>query len=66
MDQLVLQYQREAESRVQALRRIELCLFGLTLLVLAAEGLWVFRPVVRRVSETISESTRAQGALRHS
>jgi PAS domain S-box-containing protein len=66
MDRIVLQYQHEAERKVRALKVIELCLFSLTLVVLTAEGLLVFRPAVRRVAHTIAELTRVQLELRKS
>ncbi len=53
MDQIVFGYDHEAKARVTQLRRIELLLGGFTLLVLAVEGLLVFRPAVRKLRDTI-------------
>ncbi len=64
MHRIVGQYQREAEARVVALRRVELALLLATLLVLLVEGLLVFRPAVRRNLESLREAERAQAALR--
>jgi len=49
MDQIVSQYQREAEGRVSSLRNTELLLLGITLIVLLVEGSFVFRPTARKL-----------------
>jgi signal transduction histidine kinase len=49
MDRIVFQYNREAHDRVARLRLIERLLLAVTLLVLAAEGWFVFRPAVARL-----------------
>lgn len=59
MDHIVSQYQREAEGRVAWLKSIELTLLGLTLLVLLLEGLFIFRPAVRRLAQTIVDLVQA-------
>jgi nitrate/nitrite-specific signal transduction histidine kinase len=55
MDEIVTQYQREAEQHVARLKLIELILLSLTLLVLLLEGLFVFRPAVGQLRQTLSD-----------
>jgi nitrate/nitrite-specific signal transduction histidine kinase len=59
MDHIVSQYQREAEEHVAQLKYIEFTLLGLTLLVLLLEGLFVFRPAVQRLRQTIADLIQA-------
>lgn len=51
MDATVASYEREARDRVVALRRTELALLAILLLVLGFEGWFVLRPAVRAVDE---------------
>ena len=55
MNQIVSQYQTEAEARVATLRTTELILFGTTLTVLFLEGSFVFRPTAYKLNQTIAE-----------
>jgi len=55
MNQIVSQYQTEAEGRVTTLRTIELILLGITLIVLSLEGSFVFRPAAHQLNQTIAE-----------
>lgn len=59
MDQIVTQYQQEAEEHVIRQRYIEFTLLGLTLLVLFLEGFFVFRPAVQRLRQTIADLLQA-------
>ena len=70
MDAVVFQYDAEAAAAILRLRAIEGALLVLTLVVLLAEGLWVFRPVVARVREALvrlgttnAELSRTNAAL---
>jgi diguanylate cyclase (GGDEF)-like protein len=47
MEAVVFQYQREAETRVQSLARLEFGLLSVGLLLLLAEAMFLFRPAVR-------------------
>ncbi|WP_442485014.1 ATP-binding protein [Aeoliella sp. SH292] len=58
MDRIVSQYVFEAEAKVRWLRRLEILLLVLTLGVLVAEGLIVFRPAVRRIEQTVARLAR--------
>lgn len=53
MDNIVSQYVIEAERKVVRLRRLESAILALTLGVLVAEGLLVFRPAVQRIDQTV-------------
>ncbi len=60
MDAVVSQYVVEAERRVERLRLFERGILGLTLAVLLAEGLLIFRPAVRHITETTEGLQRAR------
>ncbi len=63
MDQIVLQYQHEAEGRITMLRIIELTILGVLLVVLLLEGLLIFRPTERRLNRTIREMTELESSI---
>lgn len=51
MDRIVFQYDREARAHVDRLKYMERMLLALTLVVLAAEGWYVFRPAVTSLND---------------
>ena len=53
MDAIVSQYQAEAETQVNRLRRMEVFLLAVTLMVLLLEAWFVFRPAVHKLRQTI-------------
>ena len=63
MDAIVMLYEQEAHARVISLRRGELALLVLALVVLALEGLFVFRPAVRGLRAYLAERDEALRAL---
>jgi len=63
MNQIVTQYQVEADGRVSSLRATELFLMTITLVVLAIEGSFVFRPTTRKLQQTIQEIMALQEAI---
>jgi Type IV pili methyl-accepting chemotaxis transducer N-term len=63
MNKIVTQYQQEAEGRVSSLRVTELFLMLFTLIVLAIEGSFVFRPTTRKLQQTIQEIMALQEAI---
>ena len=63
MNQIVTQYQLEADGRVSSLRTTELILLGITLTVLIAEGSFVFRPTAQKLQQTIAEIMALQRAI---
>ncbi|WP_146587613.1 ATP-binding protein [Posidoniimonas polymericola] len=64
MDAIVSQYVLEAEEKVARLRSLEAGILMLTLAVLAAEGLIVFRPAVRQIERTLNRLSRTSRRLR--
>jgi len=63
MDQIVYYYDREAESRVASLKRVERSLLLITLIVLLFEGLFVFRPAVRQIQRMVKRLRENADAL---
>ena len=63
MDAIVMLYEQEARARVISLRRAELALLVVALVVLALEGLLVFRPAVRGLRAYLAERDEALRAL---
>ncbi len=53
MDKIVAQYGAEAKAKVDRLRRIEQILLIITIIVLLLEALFVFRPAVYKLRQTI-------------
>jgi hypothetical protein len=63
MNNIVTQYQVEAEGRISSLRATELVLMMVTLAVLVIEASFVFRPTTRKLEETIKEIVALQEAI---
>src|SRR5215475_14159015 len=63
MDRIVAAYEREAQQRIIGLRRLELILLALALLVLGLEGVFVFRPAVSRLRSQLAERALVQRTL---
>lgn len=55
MDEIVNQYDLEAEEKVVWLRKLEVTLMGLTLLILFGELLFIFWPAAKSVKATLSD-----------
>lgn len=53
MNQIVFQYDQEAKAKVTSLSRIEGWLLVFTLGILLIEGLFIFRPAVRKLAQTV-------------
>lgn len=64
MDDIVSQYVVEAEAKVARLQSLEAGILVLTLAVLAAEGLIIFRPAVRQIERTLDRLSRTSRRLR--
>ena len=60
MNKIVYQYGDEARAKVLLLKKIEFILFVLTILILVAEGIFIFRPVTIKIKEIISELIDAE------
>ena len=55
MNEIVFQYDREARAKVEVVRKFELCLMVVTLIVLVMEAFYIFRPAERQIREKIKE-----------
>lgn len=55
MDKIVFQYDQEARQKVSTLSRLEFVLLGITILVIALEIAFIFRPTALQVSQTINQ-----------
>ena len=60
MNRIVYQYDKEARDKVIWLKQIEYILFVLTIVILIIEGLFIFRPVSRKIKETIEDLMDAE------
>ncbi len=60
MNQIVFQYDAEAQKKVQQTIQIQNLLFLVALLLLFAEGLFVFRPAVNQLQVYIEEKAKSQ------
>ena len=55
MDQIVFEYDKEANAKVEQLRKIEIGLLTFSLLIIAIELIFIFRPIARNVRRTVDE-----------
>ena len=51
LDEAVQQYQRESEKRIVSLEALQFLVLGVSLLVIIASGLFIFRPMASRIVE---------------
>jgi signal transduction histidine kinase/ActR/RegA family two-component response regulator len=63
MDEIVFQYDREAQARVAHMRRLQTLFLVTLLLVLVLEALFVFHPAVRQLRNDIRDLRQAQDRL---
>ncbi|CAG5069921.1 hypothetical protein DYBT9623_02660 [Dyadobacter sp. CECT 9623] len=63
MDKIVFQFDKESFQRLENLERIEWILGIMTILVLLAEGLLIFRPVVNTTRRVVRMLTESEVAL---
>ncbi|MCF2491022.1 ATP-binding protein [Dyadobacter sp. CY347] len=63
MDKIVFQFDKESFQRLENLERIEWILDIMTILVLFAEGLLIFRPVVNTTRRVVKMLTESENAL---
>ncbi|KPH13756.1 type IV pili methyl-accepting chemotaxis transducer N-terminal domain-containing protein [Chryseobacterium sp. ERMR1:04] len=55
MNEIVLQYDKEAHEKVTQQRKIEYWIFGFTLLVLLLEFIFIFKPTNKKIEKLISK-----------
>jgi signal transduction histidine kinase/CheY-like chemotaxis protein len=65
MNEVVNQFQKEADHRVARLQMLEWSMLGIILSVLLLEGLFLFRPTVQMVGKTIARLEEAEVQLGH-
>jgi GAF domain-containing protein/ActR/RegA family two-component response regulator/anti-sigma regulatory factor (Ser/Thr protein kinase) len=63
MEGIVLQLEREMKGHMNGMRRIAPAFLGILLIVLLSEGLFVFRPVARKIRRVLRELGRTNEAL---
>lgn len=54
VDEFTLNYTDQVAIGVRGLKTTEMALFATTLLVLVLEGLWVFRPAVQKINDSLT------------
>src|SRR5690606_8946548 len=60
MDDIVNQYDYEADQKVKWLRKLELLIMGITLALLLAEFLFIFWPTAKTVKKSLAELIQAE------
>lgn len=60
MDQIVNQYEAEASSKLSSLRYLEYAIFGITIIILILEFLFVYKPAATYVESVISKLLSAE------
>ena len=65
MDEIVSQYDSEAQQRVGKLKNTESWLFVFTILVLIIEGLFIFRPLFRYINKVIRQLSDSETELQN-
>ena len=60
MDKIVFQYDDEAKQKVSLLKRTELILFIVSMIIILLELVFIFRPTTKNVSATIEELTKSE------
>jgi len=53
MDEIVFQYDREAKTKVEFIRKIEIWLMAITLFALLMEAVFIFKPAEKQIKEKI-------------
>ncbi len=66
LNDVVTQYEREADAQVRVIERLELVVFIVTIFALFGEGLFIFRPLAREITERTEQLQRARDQLSHS
>jgi two-component sensor histidine kinase len=64
MNEITLDYDREATQRISSLSRTEYILLAIALLLLLAEALYIFRPVINRINEYTQKLLRQEKSLK--
>ncbi len=62
MDHIVSQYEREANTKVNGLQKTELYLFIISIIIILAELVFIFRPMARNIALTVEELVTSEEA----
>ncbi|MFT5641405.1 MAG: two-component system sensor histidine kinase DegS [Cyclobacteriaceae bacterium] len=62
MDHIVSQYEREANTKVNGLQKTELYLFIISIIIILAELMFIFRPMARNIALTVEELVTSEEA----
>ncbi|MEJ7646201.1 MAG: ATP-binding protein [Chryseolinea sp.] len=60
MEEIVQQYDKEAQTKVSRLSIIEFVLLAISLLVIALEIIFIFKPIATRINSTIEKLTSSE------
>jgi signal transduction histidine kinase len=63
MNKIVFQYDSEAKVKIDKLKKIELLLFFLTLIILVLEGIFIFIPSYKQINATVSTLAASENEL---
>jgi signal transduction histidine kinase len=66
MNDITFQFDKEAQSRVNSLKSIEFALMTITVILLLIEGIFIFRPVVKKIDEFFDKIKEANEELQTS
>jgi len=64
MDAIVFSYDIEAKQRIENLKKIEIFLFVVTLLILVVEGVFIFIPTYKQIDIALTTLVAREGELR--
>ncbi len=64
LDAVVAEYQTESEQKIERLQILESTVFGITLLTLAMEAIFIFRPMVLRVNHERNQLLQSEASTR--
>ena len=64
LDRVVTQYQVEDEERVKSFQRSELIVLCIGLSLLVLEAIFIFRPMTKKITTTLTDLENANGELR--
>ncbi len=65
LDKVVAQYQKEGEEDLRTIEHLETMIYGVTLVTLLLEVIFIFQPMARQLSELAKEKETFVGDLRH-
>lgn len=64
MDQIVYQFDKEATAKVNEMKKVEVVIMFFTLFVLMLEGIFIFRPAVLHIDNTIQQLIESENNIK--